>query len=84
MLLLAIYPAAPACEVERQIKLLDSGAPVQQETRGFDENRVETFALRSKEDAPEYRYMPDPNLPPLILTEVSVTFQHEVSTGHDS
>lgn len=29
-----------------------------------------TFKLRSKEDAPEYRYMPDPNLPPLILTEV--------------
>ena len=59
-----------ASEVYRQAALLDSGNPVPQETRGFDEQRGETFKLRSKEDAPDYRYMPDPNLPPLLLTEV--------------
>lgn len=41
-----------------------------QETRGFDEQKAETYLLRSKEDAPDYRYMPDPNLPPLLLDEV--------------
>lgn len=41
-----------------------------QETRGFDEQRFETFKLRTKEDAPDYRYMPDPNLGVLTLTQV--------------
>ncbi|KAJ3551097.1 hypothetical protein NM688_g4936 [Phlebia brevispora] len=54
-------------EAFRQIELLESGRPVLQETRGFDEDKAETYALRSKEDAPDYRYMPDPNLPPLFL-----------------
>ncbi|KAI0080877.1 Glutamyl-tRNA amidotransferase B subunit [Panus rudis PR-1116 ss-1] len=58
---------AIASEVFRQIELLDNGLPVPQETRGFDEHRAETYTLRSKEDAPDYRYMPDPNLPPLLL-----------------
>ncbi|EGO02395.1 hypothetical protein SERLA73DRAFT_166824 [Serpula lacrymans var. lacrymans S7.3] len=56
-------------EVFRQTELLESGGVVQQETRGFDEAKAETFKLRSKEDAPDYRYMPDPNVPPLLLTE---------------
>ncbi|KAF8317016.1 Glutamyl-tRNA amidotransferase B subunit [Cantharellus anzutake] len=56
-------------EVQRHISLLSLGRSIAQETRGFDEERVETYTLRSKEDAPDYRYMPDPNLPPLILTE---------------
>ena len=60
----------PASEVFRQTALLESGKIVEQETRGFDEQRAETFKLRSKEDAPDYRYMPDPNLPPLLLTKV--------------
>jgi Asp-tRNA(Asn)/Glu-tRNA(Gln) amidotransferase B subunit len=50
--------------------LLESGCPVPQETRGFDENKAETFRLRSKEDSPDYRYMPDPNIPPLLISEV--------------
>ncbi|EIW61602.1 Glutamyl-tRNA-Gln amidotransferase B subunit [Trametes versicolor FP-101664 SS1] len=58
---------AITCEAFRQIALLDRGAPVLQETRGFDEEKAETYALRSKEDAPDYRYMPDPNIPPLLL-----------------
>jgi len=58
-------------EALRQIEVLENGQSVAQETRGFDEDTASTFKLRSKEDAPEYRYMPDPNLPPLVLTEVS-------------
>lgn len=60
----------PASEVFRQTALLESGRPVPQETRGFDEAKAETFKLRSKEDAPDYRYMPDPNLPPLLVDAV--------------
>ncbi|KAI0698570.1 Glutamyl-tRNA amidotransferase B subunit [Cytidiella melzeri] len=56
-------------EVLRQIQLLENGEKVRQETRGFDEDTAETFSLRSKEDAPDYRYMPDPNLPPLLLSD---------------
>ncbi|GJJ07212.1 hypothetical protein Clacol_001412 [Clathrus columnatus] len=56
-------------EIYRHIELLDQGNQVIQETRGFDENRMITYKLRSKEDAPDYRYMPDSNLPPLILTQ---------------
>ncbi|KAF8603440.1 Glutamyl-tRNA amidotransferase B subunit [Ceratobasidium sp. AG-I] len=54
-------------EIERHRNLLEQGLPVPQETRGFNEDTAETFRLRSKEDAPDYRYMPDPNLPPLIV-----------------
>ena len=61
-----------ASEVFRHIGLLMSGREVKQETRGFDEDKAETYSLRSKEDAPDYRYMPDPNIPPLLLTEVSI------------
>ncbi|KAI5993624.1 GatB/GatE catalytic domain-containing protein [Pisolithus albus] len=60
---------AIASEVFRHIELLESGRTVTQETRGFDENKAETFKLRSKEDSPDYRYMPDPNLPPLLLSQ---------------
>ncbi len=45
---------------------------VKQETRGFDEHRFETYSLRAKEEAPDYRYMPDPNLGVLVLSEVSI------------
>jgi len=49
-------------EIERQAELLDSGASVPQETRLFDEERRITLPMRSKEDAPDYRYFPDPDL----------------------
>ncbi|KAJ8472672.1 hypothetical protein ONZ51_g8362 [Trametes cubensis] len=58
---------AITCEAFRQMALLDQGIPVTQETRGFDEEKAETYSLRSKEDAPDYRYMPDPNIPPLLI-----------------
>ncbi|KAI0751075.1 Glutamyl-tRNA amidotransferase B subunit [Daedaleopsis nitida] len=58
---------AITCEAFRQIALLEAGGRVMQETRGFNEEKAETYTLRSKEDAPEYRYMPDPNIPPLLI-----------------
>lgn len=67
----------PAHEVNRQRSILESAfgphsATVSQETRGFDEHRYETYKLRSKEDAPDYRYMPDPNLGVLMLSQVRI------------
>ncbi|EIN10973.1 Glutamyl-tRNA amidotransferase B subunit [Punctularia strigosozonata HHB-11173 SS5] len=65
-------------EVYRHISLIENGQKVQQETRGFDEARAETYSLRSKEDAPDYRYMPDPNLPPIVLDQ---TYIEDVRTS---
>ncbi|KAI0005114.1 Glutamyl-tRNA amidotransferase B subunit [Russula compacta] len=65
--------AAIRSEVHRQIGILCSGESVSQETRGFNEDTGETFTLRTKEHAPDYRYMPDPNLPPLFLTSEYIT-----------
>ncbi|SPO41908.1 related to Glutamyl-tRNA(Gln) amidotransferase subunit B, mitochondrial [Pseudozyma flocculosa] len=60
---------AIAHETQRQVAILEQGGRIEQETRGYDEARGTTFKLRGKEDAPDYRYMPDPNLPPIRLTE---------------
>lgn len=54
-------------EIERQIRLLESGGVVVQQTRLYDAARHETRAMRSKEDADDYRYFPCPDLPPLHL-----------------
>lgn len=54
-------------EVNRQIELLEEGEEVVQETRGWDDDRQITISQRSKEDAHDYRYMPDPDLPPVLL-----------------
>ncbi len=56
-------------EIDRQEELLDSGERVIQETRRFNEALGETTAMRSKEDAHDYRYFPDPDIPPIIFTE---------------
>jgi aspartyl-tRNA(Asn)/glutamyl-tRNA(Gln) amidotransferase subunit B len=56
-------------EVERQIMLLESGGTVVQETRLFDADRQETRSMRSKEEANDYRYFPDPDLLPVELDE---------------
>ncbi|KAG0371058.1 hypothetical protein BGZ54_000976 [Gamsiella multidivaricata] len=55
-------------EVERQISCYESNAPVNQATRGFDASTGKTFHIRSKESAPDYRYMPEPDLPRLVLS----------------
>ena len=54
-------------EARRQIEILESGGTIDQETRLFDANRGETRSMRSKEEAHDYRYFPDPDLLPLVL-----------------
>jgi aspartyl-tRNA(Asn)/glutamyl-tRNA(Gln) amidotransferase subunit B len=56
-------------EVERQIELIEKGGAVQQQTRGWDDAKQKTILQRVKEDADDYRYMPDPDLPPILLDE---------------
>jgi aspartyl-tRNA(Asn)/glutamyl-tRNA(Gln) amidotransferase subunit B len=56
-------------EVRRQTELIEDGGKVVQETRLYDPDRGETRSMRSKEDAQDYRYFPDPDLPPLSIDE---------------
>ena len=55
-------------ERERQIELLEMGKAVTQETRRWDDNKESSHAMRSKEDAKDYRYFPDPDLPPIHIS----------------
>ncbi|MFL5390103.1 MAG: Asp-tRNA(Asn)/Glu-tRNA(Gln) amidotransferase subunit GatB, partial [Myxococcales bacterium] len=55
-------------EVERQISVLEGGGKISQETRLFDHEKGETRPMRSKEEANDYRYFPEPDLPPLIIS----------------
>ena len=63
---------AIASEIERQKEVLEGGGRVVQETRGWDEKTGTTYSLRSKETAQDYRYFPEPDLPPVVLDEVFV------------
>ena len=56
-------------EARRQIEILEGGGEVEQETRLYDSERNETRSMRSKEDAQDYRYFPDPDLLPLLVSE---------------
>ncbi|HCR82291.1 MAG TPA: Asp-tRNA(Asn)/Glu-tRNA(Gln) amidotransferase GatCAB subunit B [Lachnospiraceae bacterium] len=56
-------------ERERQIELLEEGKPVIQETRRWDDNKEHSYAMRSKEDAQDYRYFPEPDLVPIVISD---------------
>ena len=60
-------------EFNRQVDLLERGERVVQETRGWNDDKQVTVSQRSKEDAQDYRYMPDPDIPPVVLTPEEVT-----------
>jgi aspartyl-tRNA(Asn)/glutamyl-tRNA(Gln) amidotransferase subunit B len=60
-------------EIERQSQVLDSGGTVEQETLGWNEAKEATYSQRSKEDAHDYRYFPEPDLPPLKVDESWLT-----------
>ena len=59
-------------EIERQITVLENGGIVDQETRGYDSDKGETFIQRTKEDAHDYRYFPEPDLLPLKLSDTEI------------
>ncbi|MFB2538735.1 MULTISPECIES: Asp-tRNA(Asn)/Glu-tRNA(Gln) amidotransferase subunit GatB [unclassified Acinetobacter] len=59
-------------EIERQIDILESGGRIVQETRLFDPNKMETRSMRSKEEANDYRYFPDPDLLPVHISEQQI------------
>lgn len=68
-------------EFRRQVELIERGETVVQETRGWDDDKQITNSQRSKEDAQDYRYMPDADIPPIVLTDEEIeAIQAEVPT----
>lgn len=72
----AIHNAVEA-EAQRQIELIEDGGTVTQETRRWDDSKGYSYAMRSKEDAQDYKYFPDPDLPPVQLTDEYVNHIRE-------
>lgn len=63
---------AIAGEYRRQVELIEDGGKVQQQTRRWDDNKGTSFAMRSKENAQDYRYFPEPDLPPISLSQALI------------
>ena len=59
-------------EINRQIRLRETNTPIERETRLWDADAEQSFPLRSKEEANDYRYFPDPDLPPLAIAEADI------------
>lgn len=70
--------AAVSYEIKRQTELLEKSRKVIQETRGWDDAKQKTFAQRTKEEAEDYRYMPEPDVPPLQLDETYIAEQRKI------
>jgi aspartyl-tRNA(Asn)/glutamyl-tRNA(Gln) amidotransferase subunit B len=64
-------------EIQRQIDLLERGEKVEQETRGWNDAKSKTFSQRSKEEANDYRYFPEPDIPPINLSDDLVEEIHK-------
>lgn len=59
-------------EIDRQIEAIEAGAAITQETRLWNERESRTYSMRSKEESHDYRYFPEPDLPPLVISEMTV------------
>ena len=67
-------------EIERQIEVIEGGGRVIQETRLWDSTTGRTFSMRSKEEAHDYRYFPEPDLPPVVVNEARIAAVRETMT----